>query len=168
MAAGGAEAVAVDPAPPDDLDAVRSRREAEESGPGPEPGGGHVKGGGHDFVGRRGGGDGGQGLDHCQAVLVAATGLGAGGGPGGQGEGGAIGERVERLGCERPGVIRGAGHRQGGHDLPTMPDGDRDRGEVHGRIGAADGRSGAERLLRRVEQNGMRGPNCHNRSQLSL
>jgi hypothetical protein len=168
VAAGGPEPVAVDPPPAHDLDPARSRREADEPGPGPEPGGGHVESGSHHLVGRRGGGDGGQGLGQGQAVIVAAARQDAGDGPGGQGEGGAVGQGRERLGLQRPGAVRRTGHHQGGHDDPPVPDGDGQGGETGVRIRPAGRLPRPVRRLGGLEQHGVRRSNCHNRDQSPL
>jgi hypothetical protein len=73
MAAGGTKAIAVDSPQAHDLDASVSCGEADETGAGPEPGSGHVEGGGNDLVGRGGGGDGDQSVGQGQAVLVVAA-----------------------------------------------------------------------------------------------
>jgi hypothetical protein len=168
MAAGRADPVTVDPAPVHDLDASRAGGEADEPGPGAEPGGGHVEGGRGDLADGGGGGDRDQSIGQGEAVLVVAAGQDAGGGAGGQGQSGTVGQGDQRPGLQRPGGMHRPGHHQGRDDGPLMADGNAEGGEINGRIGAESGLPLGERFLGGLEQHGVLRPNCHNRGQLPL
>jgi hypothetical protein len=99
MPGGGPEPLPVEAPPGDDLDAVGAVRQRQETGPGAEPGGGDVEGGGGQPLDRHGGGQGGQRTGEI-GVRAREGGKHPRPRPGRQGQGGAVGQGGQPFGLQ--------------------------------------------------------------------